>query len=90
MGRKIGKAATLVMLQPSPVAREWKAQIHVASCENLGLVRMTSRPAALPSGPLSVELLKNNRIMLGPVEVEPQKGFSGAAAYAGCATGLVK
>ena len=43
----------------------------LASCENLGLSKTTSRPAALPSGPLSVELSKNDRILVGPVGFEP-------------------
>jgi hypothetical protein len=37
--------------------------------------KTTSRLAALPSGPLSVELSKNDRILVGPVGVEPTKGL---------------
>jgi hypothetical protein len=33
------------------------------------------RPGALPSGPLSIELSKTNRILVGPVGVEPTKGL---------------
>ena len=43
----------------------------LASCESLGLTKTTSRPVALPSGPLSVELSKNERILVGPVGFEP-------------------
>ena len=45
--------------------------------EPVSLLRepLFSRHGALPSGPLSVELSKNNGILVGPVGVEPTKGL---------------